>query len=941
LVRVSCAYPALTVLLAVGLAAASVVYALTHLAFATSTRALLPRNQPYIERYVQYDKEFGELDDLVVVVEASSLPEAKVYASRLVRELRANRAPLRRVAYRIDPKQFEGRALLYLSKEKLAEIRDRIYDYQEFMEAFATRPALDQLVEGIATQIANAFVTGFFDLGLEDKKGGADLKFIEDLVAQVGGRLERPAPYQSPWGALFSVGGGGEEEGSAGYFLSDDQKLLFILAEIESDANSFTGDRRAIDAVRAVVISLRSEFPEVKVGVTGKPALANDEMTAAFGDSEKATLVAFALTLGLLLVAFLRIGKPIIMLVVLALSLCWSIGVATLLVGHLSLFSVMFISIVIGIGIDYGIYFLFRYEEELFLGRTLSEALEVTAARSGPGMLLGAVTAAGTFYVLTLTDFRGVQELGLIAGTALLFAWLAMMAVFPATLVLVDRRRAPGAPRPMPRALQLERVHVPLVDRLSRQPRVVLVLAALLTLASAWGLRYVRFDYNLLNLQAEGTESVVWEKRILATAHRSGFAALASAENVDELRRKHMAFAKLTSVSEIDSALLLIPSDQAEKEKIIRDFAPVVAPVRIARPVPLDIERLLTSFETLRRRLDIAATEAPPGDAQHRLARVTGDIGRLILKIRQTDREVVDAAFSLLQRQLYQDFVRSFQRVQANLNPRRIGLEDLPAELRQKFVSAKGRFLMQIHPAVDIWDREGARKFVSDLRSVDPEVTGTPVITYEAIRLMERAYQQGTLYAIVLVSAITAVTIRRWRETMLALLPLGLGLLWTTGLMSLFDLKFTLGNVFGLPLILGAAAEYGLNVVLRFMEHSREEDAPLVARSTVMAVLVNGLTTIVGFGSLMIAHHRGIFGLGLLLTLGTATSLIASLVVLPVLLRLVQQRRLARRRARQAATAAAVAGAVTASEGGTASIPTGRGTSARSTTSPPDRPERP
>jgi hypothetical protein len=428
----------------------------------------------------------------------------------------------------------------------------------------------------------------------------------------------------------------------------------------------------------------------------------------------------------------------------------------------------------------------------------------------------------------------------------------------------------------------------------------VLVLAALLTLASAWGLRYVRFDYNLLNLQADGTESVVWEKRVLATAHRSGFAALASAESVEELRRKQTAFGKLTSVSEIDSALLLIPSDQEEKEKIIRDFAPVVAPVRIARPVALDFDRLLTSFETLRRRLDIAATEAPPGDTQRRLARVTGDIGRLIVKIRQTDREVVDAALSLLQRQLYQDFVRSFQRVQANLNPRRIGLDDLPAELRQKFVSTKGRFLMQIHPAVDIWDREGAARFVSDLRSVDPEVTGTPVITYEAIRLMERAYKQGTVYAIVLVSAVTALTIRRWRETLLALLPLGLGLLWTTGLMYVFDLQFTLGNVFGLPLILGAAAEYGLNIVLRFMEHSREDDAPLVARSTVMAVLVNGLTTIVGFGSLMIAHHRGVFGLGLLLTLGAATSLIAALVVMPVLLRLVQQRRLARRRARLA-----------------------------------------
>src|SRR5262249_59487608 len=113
---------------------------------------------------------------------------------------------------------FEGRALLYLSTDKLAEIRDKVFDYQEFMETFAARPTLEQLVEGLATQIANAFASGFLDLGLEDKsKAAGDLRFIEDLVAQVSGRLEHPLPYRSPWGGWFAMGG---DEPSAGYFLS-------------------------------------------------------------------------------------------------------------------------------------------------------------------------------------------------------------------------------------------------------------------------------------------------------------------------------------------------------------------------------------------------------------------------------------------------------------------------------------------------------------------------------------------------------------------------------------------------------------------------------------------------------------------------------------------------------------------------------------------------
>jgi hopanoid biosynthesis associated RND transporter like protein HpnN len=882
LVRISCARPRITVLLAVLLAGLSVAYAIRHLGFKTDQSDLLPRST-FIQRYAEYEREFGDLDDLVIVVEARSLPEAQAYAARLVHELRVRAVPLTRLTYRIDLKQLEGRALLYLSKERLTEIRERIFDYQDFMEALAARPTLDQLVDGIATQIANAFVTGFLDLGLGAQKTTLDLRFIDDLVGQIASRLDRPTPYRSPFGALFSVGG--IDESSAGYFLSDDRRLLFILTRPRSEEGSFTGNQEAIAGIRRVVRELGRDFPTVRVGVTGKPALANDEMTAAFRDSERATVLAFALTLLLLMLAFLRVGKPLVMVAVLALSLCWSIGVATLVVGHLSLFSVMFISIVIGIGIDYGIYFLFRYEEELFLGRNLREALETTARRSGSGMLIGAITAAGTFYVLVATEFRGLQELGFIAGTAIFLAWVAMMTVFPAALMLIDRRHADRAGRRMPRAMALEQVRVPLFEHVAGHARTVLTLAVVLSLLAVWGATRVKFDYNLLNLQSKRTESVVWERRILETAGRSGFAALASARSLEELREKHNAFAKLPSVSEVDSALLLIPDDQEVKRKIIADIAPIVTPVRVGRPLPVDIGRLTQALETLHRRLGIAANEAPPGEAKIKLAATVESIQRLILKLRQSEPSQTAPPLSLLQYQVYRDFLGNFQRLQDNLNPRDVGLADLPEELRQKFVGANGTFLIRVNPAVDIWELEGARRFVEELRRVDPDVTGTPVITYETILLMERSYLQATIYAIVLVALMSFVLIRHVRETLLSLVPLGLGLLWTVGLMPLLGLKFTMGNIFGLPLILGAAAEFGLNVVLRFME-DREHGGPLIARSTIMAVLVNGLTTIVGFGSLMIADHRGIFGLGLLLTIGMVTSLIAALVVLPVLLRL-------------------------------------------------------
>jgi hopanoid biosynthesis associated RND transporter like protein HpnN len=903
LVQASCRRPLVTVVLSVVLGVLGVWVTSSKLTFKTSGRDLLPQQAGYVQRYLEYKRDFGELEDIVVAIEARSFETARAYAARLVQELRESPVGFRRVAYRIDPKRFEGRQLLYLPTKTLTEVAERIFEHQEFIEAFAGDPSLALLIENINAQFSAAILNNLFDVGLGDQRP-TDTRFLGTLLDQIAGRLQRPIPYASPWGRLFSVEGA--DAADAGYFTSDDKSLLFVLIETpEGDGGTFVKDQVALDAIRDAISRLRPAFPNVQAGVTGEPALANDEMSAAFHDSEKATVLSFALTLLVMVIAFGRLGKPLLLLLVLAVSIAWSVGFVTLAIGHLTIFSVMFISIVVGIGIDYGIYYLFRYEEEIFLGRSLREALETTAARAGPGMLASALTAGGTFFVLAFTDFKGIQELGIIAGAAIMLSWLAMMTFFPALLVLVDRHHAERPGGTEPRAHQLERIHVPLFEDLGRRPALVLALAAVVTLASIWALPSVSFDYNLLNLQAKGTESVMWERRILSTTGRTGFSALASAHTLDELRAKQAAFEQLPSVSEVDSVLRAIPDRQDEKIAIVKKFAPVVDPVRVGRPTRVDLDRLTEAVRGLKRRFDLAATEAKeklPDDIRQLRTKST----ELLARLTKVDRAMAEPALTHLQSQLYRDFVDQFHSLQRNLRPTRVTLDDIPDEIRRKFVGASGRLLIQVHPKVDIWTRAGAFQFVDELRKVDPDVTGAVVITYEGIRLMERAYLQGTIYAFVLVGLLTYLTIRRVRESLLAMLPLVLGLLWTIGLMRLVDLKFNLANIWGLPLIIGASAEFGLNIVIRYME-GREHGGPLVARSTVMAVALSGITTMVGFASLMVASHQGVFGLGLLLTVGSACGMLASLLVLPVILTL---------HARQTAAATAAAAGSNAAGGG-------------------------
>jgi hopanoid biosynthesis associated RND transporter like protein HpnN len=865
------------VLVSVGFAAAAMAYTVHTITFVTSSLRLLPQHERYVVLLKEYQRDFGELNDIVVVVEAPSPDESKAYAARFVQELGAAGVSPSRVTYRIDRAYFEQRGLLYLPVDELTKLRDRLFDYQEFIEGYAANPTLPRLLEGLNQQIANAMVLGFFDLGLGSGTA-TDLRFLESTIDQIAARLDGKSTYTSPWATAFSVGR--LDDPDAGYFFSADGHWLFLFVKQQREEGNFTESRGTIEALRGTIRRLQPQFPGVRAGVTGGPAISNDEMATAFDDSKVATILAFSFTMLLLIGAFRRVVKPVLMLATLVVSLAWSMGIITLVVGHLSIFSVMFISIVVGIGIDYGVYLLYRYREELGRGWPPAEALRRTAERAGPGMLLGALTATGAFFVLVLTDFQGIREFGFVAGTAVLMAFLSMVTLFPAVLALLDGRRAapavPAAGDAVERVIWLERIIA--------YRKTIIALAAVVTAFTIWSAVRVGFDYNMLKLQAKGVESVAWEERILAKAGRSGFAALTTASSLDELRKKQEALAALPTVAKVESILMLVPDRQPEKVKLIQQFAPLLAPVRVGTATSLDPAALRAPLETLRRRLQLVTAEG--GDkARREVQPILTKLDAVLDKLGRPDSRQAGPALEQLQGQSARDFGDKLTSFRKSVTPRLVEPGDAPPELRNRYVGKSGRYLLRIHPAVDIWQQAGAERFVTDLRRVDPDVTGPPITSYEAIRFIRHGYFQGTLYAFLLVVVVTAVILRSALGTALALAPLALGVLWTLGFMHLFGLDFNLANVWALPLIIGTAAEFGLNIFVRFQE-GRDTGGPTLAQSTVMAVVLNGLTTMAGFASLMVAHHQGIFGLGLLLTVGMTTSLFASVIVLPVLLRM-------------------------------------------------------
>jgi uncharacterized protein len=893
-VRLSCARPALTVSVGLALAALGAGYAAHSLTLETSKFHLLPLHQPYAMLYKDYAEDFGQLEDIVVVVQSPEIETSTAYAARLAALLREGALGTARISYRLDASRLEEQALLYLPLDTLRSTLDTVASHEELLADFAATPTLDRLVDGINQSIGATFLPGVFGRGAAEEANAAPTRLLGDLLTHISERIDG-RPYRSPWGALLAAPVVAPD---GGLFLSHDRRLLYVVIDLIEVPRTFAAEDAAIVAIRGAIARLRPEFPSVEAGVTGAPALFSDELNAAARDGRIASLLALVLTLGLLVLAFRRIVTSCAMLVVLALSLGWSLGVITLLVGQLTIFSMMFVSVVIGLGSDYGIFFLFRYREERVLGRTLVGALEHTAARCGPGILLGALTAAVTFYILTVAEFQGIRDFGFISGTAILLAFLSMLTVFPAALLLIDRWQkaprlassaAPGG-RNSP-ASGRHHSHVPALEWLVRCPKTILTATVLVTAVSLWAAPRVGFDYDMLNLQADGTESVVWERKAAAASGRSVFAALSTATSLDELEARQAAFRRLPSVSDVQSVLSVLPDRQVEKLAVLERLAAVADDIRPGAPRPLDLRALIAALETLKRRMDLVTAPRGGQEPPEEVLVIARATSALLGTLKTRERGAVETALADYQTRLAADFARQWGQLQRAARPAPVTLGDLPDELRRKFIGRSGHLLMQIYSRLDLWDRPSQARFVEELRTVDPDVTGQPVVAYESMRLIERTFRLGLAYAFALVAGIAALMIRRVRETVLAMVPLILGTLWTVGVMQLAGLRFNLVNVWALPLIIGSAAEYGVNIVLRSLEASAQTGGPRLARSTVMGVVFNGLTTMAGFGSLLVAHHRGVWSLGLLLVIGSAMTLTASLVVLPTLVRLADRRR--------------------------------------------------
>jgi hypothetical protein len=882
------------VLIGIALAIVSGVYTARRLEFKTSRNDLIGRDSEYWRLYSEYAREFHAEEDYILVVESGQPTRNRAVIDALATTLLsptnnpsagdATGAQLfarEDLYYRVNLDKLKPWFLYYLSIDDLKQILSSIKDFKQLVAILEHRPKLDTFFDSMNRML--------WEMDRSSETQRRQMEAFLPTVSAIVGQMStvktnnEAGGLLSPWASAFfstdMVSQAEEQMQWQGYqtFRKGQMFLLLVHPRVENGTAEALHEV-TIPKLRRIMAQVQTQFPDVKINLTGEPVLDYDEMLQSQNDATKATGLTFVLICILFAAGFREVLRPLMAVVTMVIVLAACMGYATLSVGHLNMITVTFAVMILGLGIDLGIQFIARYEEELKKGSQRVEAVQMAIQHTGPSIITAGVTNAAAFFAMGLSGFRGVIELGVIAGGGMLIATAATMTVLPALLLLVHRKH--------------EATHIPaqsvatrIEQFLVRRPYWMLMACGILTAGALLVGWTVRFDYNVLNLQSKGLPSVETELRLLNADVESTLFASIVCNDLAEVRAVHERLSKLPSVATVHSIAELIPEQQKQKVEIIRGIKRELGSVQFVVPPydPGDTEVVLHSLASLRLRANQllgAATARDDRTSEAALKPLIEAALQTRTKLQALEPNVLRSWLEKYERQFYTDLDAQMQLL-AGQADKPMELGDVPQEVRQMLVGKTGKFLIRVFPKENIWEREALVRFVNDVKGVAPNVTGTPSGLYEFVEILKTGYCKAALWALLVIAILIFIDFRGAYATLLTILPLLVGTAWMLGAMAVARIDFNPANIMVLPLIVGIGVAYGIYVVQRYRE---SHEATFYSKSTGRAVILSALTTTVAFASLLIGAHRGIRSLGLVMTIGVISCLIAALALLPALL---------------------------------------------------------
>jgi predicted RND superfamily exporter protein len=855
---------------------------------------LLPLHDPLVKEFNKIIEDYTSSSNSILVVMGPE-ERIKAFVDDVVPRIESLRDYVKRVDYKIDEDFIERHGFMLTKSRDLKNSTDIFQDLN-----------LIPLITHINDNLERTYIGDEESLSDREKEDNAirsldGLEYwIETMQAYVDSGRTLPGQRAEKAVGRFLVGDP--------YFISPDKRTLAIFIEPTFDITDVDAAVASTDSIQAIVDARLDDYPDVYAGLAGTIPLSRDEMFYAMKDMQTTSILALALVIILFIVVFRTVSSPFIAGLNLLLSILFAAGVIALFLHSLNIMTSRFAVILIGLGIDFSIHVISLYSERRGSGEPQPEAMSKALSRSGEGIITGGVTTAVAFLTLMISDTRGIKEMGLVLGLGIMAVMIITLALLPSLLILREKisnclaglLKHEISRNRIPKSVEFNFLGK-FGELISRRPVVslliVLVLTALL-LVSAFN---VKFDYNYLNMEPKGLVTVAMEDSLLAAFKLSSDFAMITTSTVDEAREIAEKVKRVPSVGMVESISEFIPSkdEQARRSEYIlkiRDYLE-----NPQRPITLssgNIEELIQQLDRLdmniyelgqmaflggRDRVDKKCSliiGGPDEDSSRNI--ITG----LVRNIESNPEKAVAG----LDR--FQDGYRSLLRESAlrMADSSRITLQSLPSSITDRFLNkGRDRFLVTITPAKQVWNIEFMRLFTEQMQRIDERITGTPPLFLRLIDLIGEDGEKAAGLAIIVVFLLLWLDFRKLRIAFMAMIPLLSGAVWMIGLMSLFDLPLTIVNVMAIPMIIGIGIDDGVHLLHRYRVEGWQ-NSRIVLQSTGRAILLTSLTTMAGFGSLMIAQYRGFNSLGALLAIGVAACFATTVLFLPPLAGLFRRR---------------------------------------------------
>jgi hopanoid biosynthesis associated RND transporter like protein HpnN len=824
-------------------------YYATHWGIDASTDHLIDPNLPWRQAEAEMERLFPQNEGTLVVVVDGDTPElADDAAGRLAARLTA-RPDMFLSVRRPDASDFFRRnGLLFLPTAEVGQLTDALAKAQPLIAALAGDPSVNGLF-------------GAFNLALEGAASGQmDPAELDPSFAAIADSLEAAQAGRGPplsWQRLLT----GREP-------TPMELQRIVLAKPKLDNTKLSPGADATKIVRSTAAELGlTQANGVRVRLTGIVALNDEEFSSIKRGLTFATVASFIVVLCWLYLA-LRSFKPMLAIAcTLLVGLIWTLAFSCVAVGKLNLISVAFAAMFIGIAVDFSIQVCVRYREERHKNDDLAIALRRTGRSIGGPLFLAAITTAVGFLAFVPTAYRGVSELGVIAGVGMLIALALNLTLLPALLMILK----PGG--------EQERIGfawaAPLDRFLLRNRRRVLTLAAILAIGGLALLPFQKFDFNPLNLKDPRAESVATLLELMHNEVTTPNTLEVLTPSVDAAAA---LAAQLEALPEVKQALTIrsfIPADQDEKLAMIGDAGLFLLPSLSPATTTLTADPAAT-LQTLSQTIERLGALPNATPAARRLTEILRGLAAR-----------GDDGIAVMERALIVGLPAQLDGLRTALSAAPVSFETLPDDLRQEWLAPDGRARVEVYPRGDSNDNATLERFVDAVKRVSPDITGTALSLQESGKTVWRAFQLAAVFALASVVILLALVLRRVWDVMLVVAPLLFAGLMTAETAILLGLSANFANVIALPLLFGIGVAFSIYFVVNWRAG---RPGPLQS-STARAVLFSGLTTSTAFSSLSLSGHLGTAAMGWLLTIGLGHILLASLLLLPALMGPVPDRR--------------------------------------------------